>query len=94
MSAFQEQSPNQPENTYVIDAESAAEMARLMRQDQLMTAGMGGIFPEQIDLSGVQRVLDLACGPGGWPPLKNGAISTTKAWPICTRRISARPGPC
>ena len=67
MSAFQEKSPNQAENTYVIDAESAAEMARLMRQDQIMTAGMGGIFPDQIDLSGVQRVLDLACGPGGWP---------------------------
>lgn len=54
-------------NTYVVDAHSAAEMARLLRQDRLITAGMGGIFPEQLDLSGVQRVLDLACGPGGWP---------------------------
>jgi ubiquinone/menaquinone biosynthesis C-methylase UbiE len=50
-----------------VDAHSAAEMARLLRQDQLITAGMGGVFPEHIDLSGVQRVLDLACGPGGWP---------------------------
>src|SRR5690348_17634887 len=53
-------------NSYVIDAESAAEMARLMRQDQAMTAGMGGPLTE-IDLSEVQSVLDLACGPGGWP---------------------------
>jgi len=57
------------ENTYVLDAESSAEMARLMRQDQLLTSGMGGIFPEQTDadLSGTHRILDLACGPGGWP---------------------------
>lgn len=56
----------QKENPYVLDAESAAEMARLMRQEQLLTSGMGGVFPEQVDLSGVERVLDLACGPGGW----------------------------
>jgi ubiquinone/menaquinone biosynthesis C-methylase UbiE len=56
----------QKKNSYIMDPESAAEMARLMRQDQLITAGMGGVFPEQIDLSGVQRVLDLGCGPGGW----------------------------
>ena len=62
MSTPQEEPTEQKKNTYVIDAESAAEMARLMRQDQLITAGMGGIFPEQIDLSGVQRVLDLAFG--------------------------------
>jgi SAM-dependent methyltransferase len=54
------------ENTYVMDAESSAEMARLMRQEQILTSGMGGIFPEQIDLNGVEHVLDLGCGPGGW----------------------------
>jgi ubiquinone/menaquinone biosynthesis C-methylase UbiE len=58
--------PDEKHNNYVIDAESAAEMARLMRQDQAMTAGMGGPLPE-IDLNEVQYVLDLACGPGGWP---------------------------
>lgn len=59
--------PGPYENTYVIDTESAAEMARLMTQDRVITRGMGGVFPEQTDLSNVQRVLDLACGPGGWP---------------------------
>ena len=54
------------ESTYVMDAESAAEMARLIRQDHLLTSGMGGVFSEQPDLSRVQRVVDLACGPGGW----------------------------
>jgi len=65
MSVSEEQSNARQENTYVVDAESAAEMARLMQQDDLMTWCMGGVLPE-IDLSGVQRVLDLACGPGGW----------------------------
>ena len=54
------------ENRYVIDTESAAEMARLIGQDLLMTKAMGGLFPQEVDLSHVQRVLDIACGPGGW----------------------------
>jgi ubiquinone/menaquinone biosynthesis C-methylase UbiE len=56
----------QKENTYVIDSESTAEMARLMRQDQLVTHEMGGLFPEGLDLTNVSRILDVACGPGGW----------------------------
>lgn len=54
------------ENTYVIDAEDAAEMARLVEQDRLLTKGMGGIFPEYTRLSGVNDILDIGCGPGGW----------------------------
>jgi ubiquinone/menaquinone biosynthesis C-methylase UbiE len=57
---------NTDQRTYVIDAESEAEMARLMRQEQLLTRGMGGVFPEKPDLTNVQKVIDLACGPGGW----------------------------
>ena len=33
------------ENTYFIDAENAAEMARLMHQDRLTTEGMGACSP-------------------------------------------------
>ena len=51
---------------YVLDAENAAEMARLMMQDHLLTRVMGGPVPEQTDLSQIYRVLDIACGPGGW----------------------------
>ena len=54
------------EHGYVIDAENAAEMARLMLQDRLLTKTLGGLVPEQLDLSQVFRVLDVACGPGGW----------------------------
>jgi len=66
MSTSQGRPGGQNESSYVMDAESAAEMARLMRQDQLLTRGMGGTFPEKLDLTNVQRILDLACGPGGW----------------------------
>ncbi|WP_376797425.1 class I SAM-dependent methyltransferase, partial [Thermogemmatispora sp.] len=56
-------------NTYVIDPENVGELARLMHQDQLLTRGMGGLFPEfpaGPPLPAGGRVLDLACGPGGW----------------------------
>ncbi len=53
-------------NRYVIDIEHGAETARLMVQDQLFTHAMGGLLPEQPDLSALTQVLDLACGPGDW----------------------------
>jgi ubiquinone/menaquinone biosynthesis C-methylase UbiE len=58
--------PQQGENGYFIDAESAAEMARLMHQDSLTTQGMGGTFPERADFSSIHSILDIACGPGSW----------------------------
>ena len=54
------------ENTYILDAESGAEMARLTNQDRLITKGMGGLFPERDDVSTMSDILDIACGPGGW----------------------------
>ena len=56
------------ENTYLIDAESALETARLLDQDRVLTNGMDGVFSEQEDseLPGVKRILDVGCGPGGW----------------------------
>lgn len=60
-------SPDSPENSYIIDAEASAEMARLLDQDQLLTQQMGGLFSERsLRLEGIQDVLDVACGPGGW----------------------------
>ncbi len=58
----------QTENTYLLDAESALEMARLLDQDKLLTRGMGGVFSERedADLQNVTRILDVGCGPGGW----------------------------
>jgi SAM-dependent methyltransferase len=55
------------ETTYLNDPESDAEMARLIKQGRVLTACMGGVFPEQRGhLNGIHDVLDIACGPGGW----------------------------
>jgi SAM-dependent methyltransferase len=58
----------EPSNSYVIDPESAVEMARLLDQDDMLTRAMGGLLPELSDevLSTVYKVLDIGCGPGGW----------------------------
>lgn len=64
MSTSNNASPD--ENTYFIDAENAAEMARLTVQDRLLTKTMGGLFPPQLDLYHIRHMLDVACGPGGW----------------------------
>ncbi|MBA2678890.1 MAG: class I SAM-dependent methyltransferase, partial [Ktedonobacteraceae bacterium] len=53
-------------NGYVIDIENGAETARLIEQDRLFTHAMGGLLPEQPDLSSIKRILDIGCGPGGW----------------------------
>jgi hypothetical protein len=54
-------------NIYIIDSEQAAELARLMQQDRLLTEAMGGLLPEEgINLPERGHVLDLACGPDGW----------------------------
>ena len=59
---------NNGDNTYVLDAESAVEMSRLLDQDRMLTNSMGGVFPEYQDgdLPDVSYILDIACGPGGW----------------------------
>ncbi len=56
----------QPENMYVFNAESAAEMNRLTIQDRLLTKEMRGFLPQDVDPAVIHRVLDLACGPGEW----------------------------
>nr|BBH92253.1 hypothetical protein KTA_04520 [Thermogemmatispora argillosa] len=59
--------PQHRRSTYILDAEHAGELARLMQQDRLLTEALGGLLPEEgISLPETARVLDLACGPGGW----------------------------
>lgn len=58
------------ESSYVADAESPVEVARLLRQDNLLTAElaqMGEFLPSTLERSLVKFVLDVACGAGGWP---------------------------
>jgi ubiquinone/menaquinone biosynthesis C-methylase UbiE len=54
------------EQTYIFDPESSAELARLINQDRLVTAAMGGALVGLPPLPKKAQVLDLACGPGGW----------------------------
>lgn len=53
------------DNTYIL-GHTATEQVRLTEQDRHFTEAMGGLLVEQEDLSGIHRVLDVACGPGGW----------------------------
>jgi ubiquinone/menaquinone biosynthesis C-methylase UbiE len=53
-------------STYIMDAENAAEMARLMTLAAAITEDMGSLFPPHLDLSTIHTVLDIACGPGQW----------------------------
>jgi ubiquinone/menaquinone biosynthesis C-methylase UbiE len=54
------------QDSYAIDPESSAEMARLIDQHHFLTENMGGLFPPGVNPARFKRVLDLACGPGGW----------------------------
>ncbi len=55
-----------PENSFVFDTENASEAARLMERNEFFRKAMGGPFPERADLDGINRILDIGCGPGGW----------------------------
>ena len=58
--------PPDSDSIYFNDPENVAEMARLLGQDHYITKGMGGLLSERPDLSSIHRILDVACGPGGW----------------------------
>ncbi|HZR38789.1 MAG TPA: methyltransferase domain-containing protein [Ktedonobacteraceae bacterium] len=54
------------EGSYVLDSESAVEMTRLIEQYSRVIQTMGGPFSGLPELPRDAKVLDLACGPGGW----------------------------
>ena len=54
-------------STYMVqDRSNKEEIIRLQIQDQMITAGMGGVLPEQSHPSSFQSVLDVGCGTGDW----------------------------
>jgi SAM-dependent methyltransferase len=59
--------PSQTGNYYIL-GDSHAEMVQLIETDRIFNKSMGGLLAEQSDqsLSHLHRILDVACGPGGW----------------------------
>jgi len=65
------------EDTYAADPEDGLEMTRLMEQDQFVTKGMGGVFPEGDVPANILHILDIGCGAGGW------ALEVAYRYPDC-----------
>ena len=53
-------------NTYIFDPESAAELARLINQDRVITQAMSGPLSGIPENASLRTILDLGCGPGSW----------------------------
>ena len=72
--------PEPPKNAggYIIK-DSGAELARLVEQEYTLARALGGLLPEHPDqdtfLASFHRVLDAACGSGGW------ILSLAQAYP-------------
>jgi ubiquinone/menaquinone biosynthesis C-methylase UbiE len=65
------------EDTYAADPEDGLEITRLMEQDQFVTKGMGGVFPEGDVPDNILHILDVGCGAGGW------ALEVAYRYPDC-----------
>ena len=70
-----------PSTYFVQDRSNRDEMTRLHIQDQLFTAGMGGMLSEQADPTIFEHVLDVGCGTGDW------LIEAAKTYPTMTRLV-------
>jgi ubiquinone/menaquinone biosynthesis C-methylase UbiE len=80
--ANQPDPPREHPSTYFVqDRSNQDEMTRLHIQDQMLTAGMGGVLPEQPDPTIFHRVLDVACGTGDW------LIKAAKTYPTMSTLI-------
>ena len=86
MSSYQKPRPEHPSTYFVQDHSNQEELTRLQIQDELITAGMGGVLPEQPDPARLQRVLDVGCGTGGW------LIETARTYPTIELLIGVDVG--
>lgn len=69
-------------STYVVqDLSNQEELQRLQLQEHLITTTLGGILPELPASMHFSRVLDVACGTGGW------LIELAKAYPTISQLV-------
>jgi ubiquinone/menaquinone biosynthesis C-methylase UbiE len=70
-------SDSKPRSTYIFPGDSVEETLRLSLQSDLLDPFTGALFPDGFHLSlpPLKRVLDIACGSGGW------VIRTAKSHP-------------
>lgn len=63
-------------STYMVQkSKKKEELLRLVLQSHMITEAMGGVLPEQPNPGAFRRVLDIACGTGGW------ALEAAQAYP-------------
>lgn len=55
-----------PSTYFVQDRSNEEELLRVQTQDQMITARMGGVLPEQPNPAIFQRVIDIGSGTGEW----------------------------
>src|SRR5581483_7279932 len=70
-----------PDTYFVQDRSKEDEIIRLQVQDRLITMGMGGVLPEQVDPGSLGSVLDIGCGTGGW------LIEMARTYPAIARLV-------
>ncbi len=71
----------QPSTYFVQDRSHREERRRVQLQDEMLTAMMGGVLPEQPDPTRFHEVLDVGCGCGDW------LITAAKTYPTMTRLV-------
>jgi len=82
MSSNPDELRRQLPSTYAVrDRTNPDELNRLSLQDDLVTAEMGGPLPEQDNPDKFRRILDVACGTGGW------LIEAAKTYPNIRKLI-------
>ncbi len=67
MASFSNSSKGDNASTYIVQSsKKKEELLRLVLQSRMITAATGGVLPEQPNVDTFRRVLDVACGTGGW----------------------------
>ena len=63
------------------ERETEKDLAQLYSHDQMVTAGMGGVLPEQPAPVEFDRVLDIGCGTGSW------LIEVARTYPTVSKLV-------